>query len=81
MSRSGEFVTNLSGEAAYRSFKPSPLPPNPELSISSDIVKKLVEANRDLVRLDTAAKLIPNVELLPDESQMAVDPSTDERYI
>ena len=63
MGRSGELVTNLSGEAAYQSFKPSPLPPNPELNIGSDIVKKLVEANRDLVRLDTAAKLIPNVEL------------------
>ena len=63
MGRAGELVTNLSGEAAYQSFKPSPLPPNPELNITSDIVKKLVEANRDLVRLDTAAKLIPNVEL------------------
>jgi len=63
MGRSGELVTNLSGEATYQSFKPSPLPPNPELNINSDIVKKLVEANRDLVRLDTAAKLIPNVEL------------------
>lgn len=39
------------------------MPPNPELNINSDIVKKLVEANRDLVRLDTAAKLIPNAEL------------------
>lgn len=63
MGRSGELITNLSGEASYQSFKPSPLPPNPELNINSDIVKKLVEANRDLVRLDTAAKLIPNVEL------------------
>ena len=63
MGRSGELVTNLSGDAAYQSFKPSPLPPNPELNINSNIVKKLVEANRDLVRLDTAAKLIPNVEL------------------
>ena len=63
MGRSGELVTNLSGEAEYQSFKPSPLPPNPELNINSDIVKKLVEANRDLVRLDTAAKHIPNVEL------------------
>ena len=62
MGRSGEWVKNLSGEAAYRSFKPSSLPPNPELVINSDIVKKLVEANRDLVRLDTAAKLIPNAE-------------------
>ena len=60
MGRSGELVTNLSGEEAYQSFKPSPLPPNPELNINSDIVKKLVEANRDLVRLDTAAKLTMN---------------------
>ena len=63
MGRSGELVTNLSGDATYQSFRPSPLPPDPELNINSDIVKKLVEANRDLVRLDTAAKLIPNVEL------------------
>ena len=63
MSRAGELVTNLSGDAAYKSFKPTPLPPNPELNINSDMVKKLVEANRDLVRLDTAAKLISNVEL------------------
>lgn len=63
MGRSGEWVKNLNGEAAYRSFKPSSLPPNPELVINNDIVKKLVEANRDLVRLDTAAKLIPNAEL------------------
>lgn len=63
MGRSGELITNLSGEAAYQSFRPSPLPPSPELNITSDIVKKLVEANGDLVRLDSAAKLIPNVEL------------------
>lgn len=63
MNRSGELVTNLSGEAAYKSFRPSPLPPDPELIIDSDMVKRLVEANIDLVRLDTASKHIPNVEL------------------
>ncbi len=61
MNRAGKIVNNLSGDAAYKSFKPSALPP--ELNIDSDLVKKLVEANRDLVRLDTAAKLIPNAEL------------------
>ncbi|WP_406017679.1 Fic family protein [Succinivibrio sp.] len=61
MNRAGEFVNNLRGDASYKSFKPSPLPP--QLNIDSDMVKKLVEANRDLVRLDTAAKLIPNAEL------------------
>jgi len=63
MTRSGEFVSNLSGEAAYKSFRPAPLPPNPELVIGSDMVKKLVEANKALMRLDTAAKYIPDVNL------------------
>ena len=61
MNRAGELVNNLRGDASYKSFKPSPLPP--QLNIDSDMVKKLVEANRDLVRLDTAAKLITNAEL------------------
>ena len=63
MGRAGEFVNNLSGKAKYQSFKPAPLPPDPGLIIDSDMVKKLVEANRDLAKLDTAAKQIPNVEL------------------
>lgn len=63
MKRSGEWVNNLNGNAQYKSFKPAPLPPNPVLQIDSDMVKKLVEANRELVKLDTASKLIPNVEL------------------
>ena len=63
MTRSGEFVPNLSGEATYKSFRPAPLPPNPELVISSDMVEKLVEANRDLMKLDTAARFIPDVKL------------------
>ena len=61
--RSGELVNNLSGDAAYKSFRPAPLPPSPQLNIDSYMVKRLVEANSDLVRLDTVAKMIPNVEL------------------
>ena len=63
MNRSGVYISNLRGEAEYKSFKPTPLPPTQELKINSEIVKNLVEANRDLVRLDTAARLIPNVKL------------------
>ena len=61
MNRAGELVNNLSGDAPYKSFKPSALPP--KLNIDNDMLKKLVEANRDLIRLDTAAKLIPGSEL------------------
>ena len=63
MGRAGDLVNNLSGKAAYKSFKPSPLPPNPGLVINGDIVQKLVEANKDLVRLDAVAKYIPNTKL------------------
>ena len=63
MNRSGEWINNLTGDAQYRSFKPAALPSDPVLDISSDMVKKQVEANRELVKLDTASKLIPNVEL------------------
>ena len=38
MNRSGEFVSNLSGSATYKSFKPTYLPPT--LEIDDDLVKK-----------------------------------------
>lgn len=63
MNRAGEFVTNLSGDSSYSSFKPNPLPPEPALVIDSNMVSKLVEANRELVKLDTAARFIPNTDL------------------
>ena len=63
MNRAGEFVTNLSGDSSYSSFKPNPLPPKPALVIDSNMVSKLVEANRELVKLDTAARFIPNTDL------------------
>ncbi|MBQ3333993.1 MAG: Fic family protein [Eubacteriaceae bacterium] len=47
----------------YQSFRPAALPPIPALNLDSHMIKKLVEANRNLVKLDTAAKLIPNAEL------------------
>lgn len=64
MNRAGEYVSNLNGEASYKSFRPSSLPPEPALNIDSNMVSKLVEANRELVKLDTTAKLIPNTNLL-----------------
>ena len=61
MNIAGEFVTNLSGDSSYKSFKPTPLPP--ELELNSHIISKLVEANQKLAKLDTAAKYIPNTNL------------------
>jgi len=63
MNRSGEYIKNLSGEAEYKSFRPSALPPQPKLDISSDMMQKLVKANNELTRLEMASKLIPSTEL------------------
>lgn len=63
MKRAGIYVDNLSGEAMYQSFKPNPLPPIPEIEMDEEIVKLLVDANRQLVKLDTASQLISNADL------------------
>ncbi len=63
MNRAGEFVTNLSGNSAYSSYKPNPLPPNPALEIGNYMLSALVDANTALAKLDTSAKLIPNTDL------------------
>lgn len=39
------------------------MPPIPPLEISDDMVSKLVEANRELAKLNAAAKYIPYTEL------------------
>lgn len=63
MKRAGIYVDNLTGEAAYQSFKPNPLPPIPEIEMDEEMVKLLVDANKQLVKLDTASQLISNADL------------------
>lgn len=63
MSLAGIYVDNLTGEATYQSFKPNPLPPIPEIELDEEIVKLLVDANKQLVKLDTASQLISNADL------------------
>ena len=63
MNRSGEYIRNMTGEAEYRSFRPAVLPPEPALELNEEMLRLLVEANRRLAQLDTAAQLIPNTEL------------------
>ncbi|MBQ2801273.1 MAG: Fic family protein [Lachnospiraceae bacterium] len=63
MNRAGIYVDNLTGDATYQSFKPNPLPPIPEIMMDEEIVKLLVDANKQLVKLDTASQLISNADL------------------
>lgn len=61
--RSGTYVTNLSGEMAYKSFRPSLLPLISPLEMTDDILKELIEANRQIAILDSLSSRIPNVNL------------------
>ena len=63
MNRSGQYVENITGETLYKSFKPSPLPPNPPLEMDEYLLILLVDANRKLAQLDAASQLIPNIDL------------------
>lgn len=61
--RAGYYKNNLSGEAAYQSFCPAPLPPVPELELSDEVIKILVEANRNMAVLESVSSHIPNIAL------------------
>ena len=61
--RAGAFVSNRTGEMAYPSFRPAPLPPNPPIALSGELVAKLVEANKKLAALDGLSARIPNMDL------------------
>ena len=63
MNRAGEYINNMTGEAAYQSFRPAALPPVPPLELNDDVVQLLIDANRELSRLNTTASLIPNPDL------------------
>lgn len=61
--RAGCFVTNLSGEMAYQSFRPNSLPPEPPIEMSEELIAKLVDANKKLAALEGLSSRIPNMDL------------------
>lgn len=61
--RAGHYKSNLSGEMAYKSFVPNPLPPAPPIELTEDIIALLVKANSQLAVLESVATRIPNVKL------------------
>ena len=61
MRRSGEYISNLSGEAMYKSFRPAPLPP--VIDMDKEMVSLLTSATRALATLDTLSSCIPNMNL------------------
>ena len=63
INRAGREKHNMSGEAAYTSFVPAPLPPKPPLELDTDTLTVLVRANRQLAALEGIAARIPNMPL------------------
>lgn len=63
MNRAGSFISNLSGEMSYQSFRPAPLPPNPPICLSNELVSKLIDANKKLSMLEGLSSRIPNIDL------------------
>ena len=61
MQRSGEYISNLSGEAMYKSFRPAPLPP--VIDMDNEMVSLLTSATKALATLDTISSYIPNMNL------------------
>ena len=61
--RAGYYRTNLTGEAAYQSFVPSSLPPEPDIEPDQDMIRLLIKANTQITTLNEIAKHIPNMNL------------------
>ena len=61
MNKAGEYISNLSGEAEYKSFRPSPLPI--EIKMDTEMISLLTRATKSLSMLDTLSSYIPNMNL------------------
>lgn len=61
MAKAGSFISNLSGEAEYKSFRPAALPP--EIEMDTEMVTALTGATKAIVTLDTLSSYIPDKNL------------------
>lgn len=58
--RAGAYVKQPTG---YRAFIPNPLPPDPPLALTNELVKRLESAMSSLGRLDGVSLILPNPDL------------------
>jgi len=61
MAKAGSFISNLSGEAEYKSFRPAALPP--EIEMDAEMVTALTGATKAIATLDTLSSYIPDKNL------------------
>ena len=70
MQRAGEYITNLSGEAEYKSFRPTQLPV--EINMDAENRKEIplyILKNYDLVNLVANEEITPEQEEKPKEDE------------
>ena len=61
--RSGFIRKNLTGDQAYESFVPAPLPPNPNVIVDEELRSQLFEVHKNLALLQERASHIPCMEM------------------
>ncbi len=61
--RAGKTEQNFSGEMAYSSFYPQPLPPNPNIEVDAEMRQLLIDAHKKLALLNGLSDRIPNKDL------------------
>lgn len=61
--RAGKYNNNLSGDSAYKSYSPDPLPPMPTIIMDKEMIDLLIKANREIGILESISKSIPNIDL------------------
>ena len=61
--RAGTWRQQFSGRTAYKSFVPAPLPPDPPIELSVELVVQLVRAHRQLAALESVSARIPDMPL------------------
>ena len=61
--QTGEYITSTIGGESFQAFIPEPLPPQPPLEMSGELIESLEKANRALGRLDGISHVLPNINL------------------
>ena len=61
--RAGKEVQNFSGDTAYFSFYPQPLPPQPDIETDAEMQQLLIDAHKKLTLLNGLSDRIPNRDL------------------
>lgn len=63
LKRAGYYRKNLSGDAAYYSFVPNSLPPDPAVAVDEDIISLLTDTTSNVTKLDILSAYIPDKDL------------------